>query len=510
MRTISHLGPLCVLAAGLVFLISAAPVAAVTWTVLPDGTGDAPTIQAAIDLASPGDIVELVEGVFTGEGNRDIDFLGKAITLRSQSGNAADCVIDCEASADDHHRGFVFQSGESSNTRLENITITNGYVEGEDPLPDGTGGGILVTDGSSPTLVGVVFRDNTAMAGGGMFVTLGSHPTLEGCTFVDNNAWWGSGGALSISLGEELIELTECVFRGNSANQAGGAVASADCELRLTGCEFYDNAIVAAGGAVDVFSHADCELVGCTFAGNTASSGGAVYVWFFSSCTLRNCTLVDNEATSFGSGIGVDSDSIVNVNNTIVAFGRQTEAVGCWDNGEVLLDCCDVYGNEGGDWVGCIADQLISPGNTSEDPLFCGEDNPEQPFTLHADSPCAPGSYPCLQVGAWPLGCDAVSAVLPQLTSARGCVLRKVVPNPFNPRTTVSFSVLRDQLLTIAVFDLAGKRVVELARGLHVAGEYEIDWRGEDARGRAPSAGPYFLRLEAADGVQSQKVMLVR
>ena len=48
-----------------------------------DGPADYSTIQAAIDDANDGDIILLADGTYTGNGNRDIDFHGKAITLRS-------------------------------------------------------------------------------------------------------------------------------------------------------------------------------------------------------------------------------------------------------------------------------------------------------------------------------------------------------------------------------------------------------------------------------------------
>jgi hypothetical protein len=67
---------------------------ATTHVVRPDGGGDSPDIQAAIDAATDGDIVELTDGTFTGDGNRDIDYKGKALTVRSQSGNPEGCIID--------------------------------------------------------------------------------------------------------------------------------------------------------------------------------------------------------------------------------------------------------------------------------------------------------------------------------------------------------------------------------------------------------------------------------
>ena len=58
----------------LVLILSGAAVSE-TYIVNPEGTGDFPTIQAAVDAASDGDLIELADGTFTGDGNRDIDYL---------------------------------------------------------------------------------------------------------------------------------------------------------------------------------------------------------------------------------------------------------------------------------------------------------------------------------------------------------------------------------------------------------------------------------------------------
>ncbi|MHC4647975.1 MAG: BACON domain-containing protein, partial [Planctomycetota bacterium] len=74
-------------------------------------TAEYPTVQAAIDGATNGDVVIVADGVYTGAGNRDIDFGGKAITVRSENG-PANCIVDCQGTAPEPHRGFYFHSGE--------------------------------------------------------------------------------------------------------------------------------------------------------------------------------------------------------------------------------------------------------------------------------------------------------------------------------------------------------------------------------------------------------------
>ena len=65
---------------------------------------DSATIQAGINGAVDGDTVLVADGIYTGNGNRDIEFEGKAILLMSENG-PENCVIDCEGNYQDQHRG---------------------------------------------------------------------------------------------------------------------------------------------------------------------------------------------------------------------------------------------------------------------------------------------------------------------------------------------------------------------------------------------------------------------
>lgn len=82
------------------------------WVVHPDGSGDAPTIGAAIDSMNSGaDVIELVDGTYTGDGNRDLTNGEKTVVIRSQSGDPASCVIDVQGSEGDPHDFIAFWGG---------------------------------------------------------------------------------------------------------------------------------------------------------------------------------------------------------------------------------------------------------------------------------------------------------------------------------------------------------------------------------------------------------------
>jgi hypothetical protein len=263
------------------------------YEVRPDGTGDFPTIQRAIDCASNRDIIELTNGVFRGLGNRDLDLLGKAITIRSRDDNPDSCLIDCEGAPGNPHRAFLFHSGEGNATRLRGLTILNGFMSGAGPIGRG---GAIICGNASPTIEYCVFLGNTASDGCGINCEFGASPHLSHCTFHTNTVRTLAGGCVAC--------------RNNSSPQL-------------------DHVVI------------------------TSTVAGA--------------------------------------------------AVTCDASSQPSLQCSDLHGNAGGDWSGCIASQLGTEGNISEDPLFC--DALAGRLHLACDSPCLLGTS-CSPMGALGLGCS--------------------------------------------------------------------------------------------------------
>jgi hypothetical protein len=84
------------------------------------------------------------------------------------------------------------------------------------------------------------------------------------------------------------------------------------------------------------------------------------------------------------------------------------------------------------------------------------------------------------------------------------------VPNPFNPETEIRFELAKTSHVRITVYDLMGRRVVQLFDEVRGAGQNMVTWRGRDERGRAVPSGAYYIRLEASGSVDTRKVMLLK
>ncbi len=100
---------------------------------------------------------------------------------------------------------------------------------------------------------------------------------------------------------------------------------------------------------------------------------------------------------------------------------------------------------------------------------------------------------------------DVAADLAPEVTAFHG-----VYPNPFNPSTTIRFSLAEPGPATLRVYDLTGRRLRTLLDGPQEAGTREIHWQGRDDRGRRLPSGVYFIRLETGDFRVSHKVVMVQ
>lgn len=255
-----------------------------TYLIKPDGTGDFPTIQAAVDSSADGDEILLADGSFQGEGNTGVDFLGKAITIRSVSGSPSACLLSGNSGAPCD--GIKFHSGEGPGSVLADLTIwypssagcgsrpgaircdgssptlRNVIVEGADP-------GVIIRGGASPRLEGVQVR----YCGGPGMRIWDSAPTLAGCV-VESNSYTGSAsGAVpgGIHLLGATVTFENCIIRGNTP---GGVLVEATT-ARFDRCVIANNSswFWWAGGITED-AGSSVTLVGSTVTRNSGPTGG--------------------------------------------------------------------------------------------------------------------------------------------------------------------------------------------------------------------------------------------
>lgn len=293
-----------------------APSLYVSETGLPGGDGSQAnpfgTIQAAIDAADDFDVIHVAAGVYTGEGNKDLDFQGKPIMVLSASG-AATCVIDCQGSG----RGVWFSKGEDTRTILRSITIRNGGMDG--------GAGIRC-ETSSPAVIDCVVESNTGVG-----------------------VWFESSDAV----------MTRCAIQGNTKEGIGFHQTCSnllvDCTARRngwTGFSCYDHTaptlinclVVENDGGVDCYSSSALTMRNCTVSTNNSYG---FYCDGSSRPLLSDCLIENND----GSGLMCFDTSVPTLSNCALRLNEP--GIDTYSEGEVLVRGCLFEHNK---WVAVYAD----------------------------------------------------------------------------------------------------------------------------------------------------------
>jgi hypothetical protein len=91
---------------------------------------------------------------------------------------------------------------------------------------------------------------------------------------------------------------------------------------------------------------------------------------------------------------------------------------------------------------------------------------------------------------------------------ARVTALTSIRPNPFNPQTTVHFSLANSERVSIAIYDVSGALVRQLVNETMSSGQHQASWDGKSGRGTGVTSGIYFVRMKAGSYSKVRKIIL--
>lgn len=289
--------------------VLAAPAAAVTFTV----PGTHPTIQAAIDAAPDGAVIDVAPGVY--RESLVLTGINRTLTLRGNPDDPAAVVVDGSGRPE----AVVLVVSSGSGVTVDGFTFRGGRGG-----HDSYGGGLFMTK-SAVTFRHCVFTDNRATGDGGGAFIVNSAGFFEDCAFEGNTAGGYGGGVLvngSNNFSGPMV-FHRVRFTGNTAGASnfvlgwGGAMYATDSSPILVGCTIDGNTAHYAAGGVALLGHDGVAPSRMTIEDTTITNnvvvpsgvpkradGGGIHVEANASLRLERVVLRGNQANS-GGGIGI-------------------------------------------------------------------------------------------------------------------------------------------------------------------------------------------------------------
>lgn len=411
----------------IMWLFAAVSATAGTIIVDDDAPADFDNFQAAIDSANDGDIIVVYPGIYTGTGNRDIDFLGKSVVVRSIDPNDPDTVNNTVIDCQDYSRAFIFRNGEGPDSVIAGLKITGGRIYGTNPK-----GGAIHCSGASPVIQNCIITENTVAGaidqrarGGALYFEYADRAVVIGCTISNNSSLAGDGHSSSNSVAADGSD----AFAGAVYCGVGSSVTIMDCQLTgnaaIAGDAGECNLWPAAGGdayggAVYVDPDALLSISNSTIRNNKASCGagqgrdtghdgdargGAISCAGYSTLAIGNCLLSSNEAIggkracrssvsgrvcsgggAYGGAIELHEYAVVLVTNCTIVHNSVSVDTGaacgagvyCGCSADVAIESTIIWGNAGceqldGSLIASYSDiegGCTGQGNTDADPCF--------------------------------------------------------------------------------------------------------------------------------------------
>jgi hypothetical protein len=303
-------------------------------------SGDYPTIQSAIDDANTGDTIIVSEDRYY----ENIDFLGKAITVRSTNPDDANIVaatiIDGNQPSDVNKGSVVtFRSGEGNDSVLSGFTITGGtgswITLGWNPYGirwNRCGGGVLCYNMSEPTIIKNRFINNIAGLGGGIFVygdpvnpnapsnpAARLKPVIINNTFIDNKA-----------VQEHGFSPPNDDYPTYDHGDGGAIAAFQGCDPNIRGNLIQQNKADMYGAGIHFRQWCKGLIEDNQIIENDSRLGSGVHITYDSSPVIRGNLIKSNKATTLG-GAGIycikESNPLIETNHITGNYCKNGSAI---------------------------------------------------------------------------------------------------------------------------------------------------------------------------------------
>jgi len=293
-------------------------------------------------------MIYLQQGDYRGEGNIDLDFQRKAISVIGTNGVR----LVLQPLSFPETRAFTLDTP-APGSSIEQLTI---MMEETEIVTGGLvtqGGGIYISNGFL-LLRSVVFQNvhvdtrdssNFRHAGGAVFVDAGATTVFEDCVF---EACTAVGGGAVRTNGHSHNTFRRSMFIFNHAVIVGGAVlAEENSRSYFEDCLFIEN-FAPYGGAIDDDAR-EVQVRSSLFFRNSASYGGAYYTFGHARVFLWDTVFESNTASVSGGAFYQQSDQQTEIHNcTFRANLGASGGVIRSNDGHLILDNCDIVGNTGG------------------------------------------------------------------------------------------------------------------------------------------------------------------
>ena len=274
--------------------------------------GNYPTIQSAIDASINGDTIIVAQGRY----KENINFLGKAVTVRSVDPNdpnvkEATIIDGNEPNDPDYASVVIFNHGETNQSVLAGFTITGGSGswllvswEYQGLRWNRCGGGVVCYNMSAPTISKNVFANNSAGQGGGIYIygdpvnpNNPSNPSVHVKPIITDNIFTSNSAIV-----EHGFAPPDANYPNNDNGDGGAIVAFQGCDPILTGNYIENNHADLYGGGLHFRQWSHGLIENNHFLANDSALGAGLHITYTSSPDIRLNTIKYNTATALGGG----------------------------------------------------------------------------------------------------------------------------------------------------------------------------------------------------------------